>query len=515
MNETTSSDSIQIKHSRLRVRVEQDRGQEYEECFPELSCVSIGRSEHCDVRVDSGYVSRCHAEIAYKEGRWYVSDLESTNGTYLNGEPIQGLAQVTLEEESTLQLTQEGPILHLSIEEVTTRPMSNLSVSQVVQDLLTRKHTRAEAGTQTAFLHDLVAYVQGRQKRKYRRIIVAGVSLVVILAVFGLYQYNDNRKLRNLADELVAERKAIDVEIAQITQTLEVNGQSLDEQLAQLQEWRRQRQQMAFRYEAYIKELGIRRRATPQEQLIYRVAYLFNESESDIPATFIREVQAGIRYWQNTGKGSYQRAISRAQANGYVQDIVTVMQDYGLPPQFFYLALQESMFDVRAVGPSTNYGFAKGMWQFIPGTAVRYDLDIGQLWMLNQFAQDDERFDFEKSTDAAARYLLHIYGTLAQASGLLVMASYNWGENRITDRLERLPEEIPETAFRAALADVPTDPRSRSYWRFYGRYNRLMPEETKDYVVKIFAAAVIGENPRLFGFDFDNPLQPYIETSGL
>ena len=33
-----------------------------------------------------------------------------------------------------------------------------------------------------------------------------------------------------------------------------------------------------------------------------------------------------------------------------------------------------------------------------------------------------------------------------------------------------------------------------------------MPRETKDYVLKIVAAAVIGENPRLFGFDFDNPL---------
>ena len=510
MSKTATSRSIQHRHSRLRVRVEQDDAQEYEACFSELSRVSIGRSEDCDVHIDSGYVSRRHVEIVYKEGHWQVCDLESRNGTYLNGEPIQGLDEVTLEQESTLQLTEEGPTLHLSVEEVTTRPMPGLSASQVVHELLTKKKDRAELGTETAFLNDIVEYVQERQEKKHRRVIIAGVSVVVILAVFGLYQFNDNRKLRALADELVADAKVLDVAMAQIRQTFEANGQSLDEQLTQIQTLRSQRQQMAFRYEAYIKELGIRRRATPQEQLIYKVAYLFNESESDI-----REVQDGIRYWQNNGKSDYEYAIRVAQANGYVQDIVEVMQRYGLPPQFFYLALQESRFDVRAVGPPTNYGYAKGMWQFIPKTAQRYNLDIGQLWAIQQYAQDDERFDFEQSTDAAARYLLDIYGTLAQASGLLVMASYNWGEHRISGRLERLPDVVPQTAFAEALSAVPTDPRSRSYWRFYGQYSHLMPAQTKDYVVKIFAAAVIGEDPRLFGFSFDNPLRPYIETSGL
>ena len=43
----------------------------------------------------------------------------------------------------------------------------------------------------------------------------------------------------------------------------------------------------------------------------------------------------------------------------------------------------------------------------------------------------DERHDFEKSTLAAVQYLRDIYDTEAQASGLLVMASYNWGERRV------------------------------------------------------------------------------------
>jgi len=33
-----------------------------------------------------------------------------------------------------------------------------------------------------------------------------------------------------------------------------------------------------------------------------------------------------------------------------------------------------------------------------------------------------------------------------------------------------------------------------------------VPDQTYNYVFYIVSAAVIGENPRLFGFQFDNPL---------
>ena len=37
-------------------------------------------------------------------------------------------------------------------------------------------------------------------------------------------------------------------------------------------------------------------------------------------------------------------------------------------------------------------------------------------------------------------------------------------------------------------------------------HREQIPQETYDYVFRIVAAAVIGENPRAFGFNFDNPL---------
>jgi FHA domain len=45
----------------------------------------IGRHLDCDVRLPSANVSRMHARLSFRNGRWIVRDLESTNGTVLNG----------------------------------------------------------------------------------------------------------------------------------------------------------------------------------------------------------------------------------------------------------------------------------------------------------------------------------------------------------------------------------------------------------------------------------------------
>jgi pSer/pThr/pTyr-binding forkhead associated (FHA) protein len=49
----------------------------------------IGRAESADLRVESVEVSREHAEITERNGMWLVRDLGSTNGTQVNGKPIQ------------------------------------------------------------------------------------------------------------------------------------------------------------------------------------------------------------------------------------------------------------------------------------------------------------------------------------------------------------------------------------------------------------------------------------------
>lgn len=52
--------------------------------------VILGRHPDCDVVLDAAAVSRQHAQILEENGQYYVEDLHSRNGTYVNGQPIQG-----------------------------------------------------------------------------------------------------------------------------------------------------------------------------------------------------------------------------------------------------------------------------------------------------------------------------------------------------------------------------------------------------------------------------------------
>jgi hypothetical protein len=47
--------------------------------------VSIGRDPTNDLVMESAAVSREHAAVTFRDGRWYVEDRGSFNGTYLNG----------------------------------------------------------------------------------------------------------------------------------------------------------------------------------------------------------------------------------------------------------------------------------------------------------------------------------------------------------------------------------------------------------------------------------------------
>jgi hypothetical protein len=57
---------------------------------PSTDAVTVGRSRECDVVVGEETVSRFHAELRHREGHtWVVRDLDSTNGTWLNGARVR------------------------------------------------------------------------------------------------------------------------------------------------------------------------------------------------------------------------------------------------------------------------------------------------------------------------------------------------------------------------------------------------------------------------------------------
>jgi len=449
----------------------------------------IGRGAPCEVQLANPEVSLRHVEIVWEEGQWWARDLNSTNGTFVNGQRIK---RVLLPPRTTLHLAPNGPIIILDIEapELPTMMVPaepKTSATQIVQRFLGTM-APGRAGMNTMFIREAFQRLRLRQAKRYWAII--GVVAAFLLAAVGglFYQSQRVKKLERvhlLAEEIFYTMKTLELQLTDL-QTA-VASQPDSPLKRQITEKLKQQVELRDNYNNFTAELGIARDKLAEEDwLIYRMARLFGECDASLPAGFVKTVKQYIGRWKSTPR--LRAALQRATENGYTPTVVQTLLANNMPPQFFYLALQESDFDVKVCGPRTGYGIAKGMWQFIPTTGQQYGLRTGPLLEVRQYDPRDERHDFAKSTAAAAKYLRDLYQTEAQASGLLVIAAYNWGQGNVRSVINRLPK----------------NPRERNFWKLLAR--EKIPQETYNYVFYIIAAAVIGENPRLFGFDFDNPL---------
>lgn len=450
----------------------------------------IGRAADCEVSLQDQFVSRVHARGYFEAGQWWLEDLNSSNGLFLNG---QRLSKVLLGSGSTVRLGVQGLSLNFSVEQPAPPPPPPPATKPVMGGAANAERYFGKlkegevAGEHTMFIRSAFQQVQRKQKRKYSGVIVALIAVAIVLAGFGYRQYRKAKGQRLIAEQMFYSIKGLDVEIAGLQEA--VNASGSQQARNQLHAIENRRVQMEDSYNNFLASMHIYNPGMKEEdRLILRVARIFGECEVDMPDDFKSEVQKYIKYWQSSQR--FKDNIRTAQKNGYADRIAKEMMRQNLPPQFFYLAMQESDFKTDVSGPITGVGIPKGMWQFMPATAVKYGLRLGPLVDEQRADVMDDRTHYEKETEAASKYLKDLYGNDAQASGLLVMACYNWGQPQVL-RLVR---------------SMPPNPRDRNFWKLLQQHKEKVPKETYDYVFRIVAAAVIGENPRLFGFDFDNPL---------
>jgi len=196
------------------------------------------------------------------------------------------------------------------------------------------------------------------------------------------------------------------------------------------------------------------------------------ESESQIPVVLNEKVMEFMEYFQTAGRESFSRWLSRS--GKYIPMMREILEEKKLPADLVYLAMIESGFNLHA----RSHRGAVGPWQFIPSTGRRYGLRIDS-WV-------DGRRDPEKSTRAAANYLRDLYDMFA--SWELAAAGYNAGEDKVQAAIDRY--------------------QVNDFWEM-SEYT--LPEETKDYVPKLFAALIIAKNPKRYGFsgiEYQEP-EPY------
>ena len=151
----------------------------------------------------------------------------------------------------------------------------------------------------------------------------------------------------------------------------------------------------------------------------------------------------------------------------------------GLPEEMAFVAWAETQFDPSA----RSRAGAVGMWQLGADTARNYNLRVD--------GQVDERLDPVKSTRAAARYLANLLAEFGEDSFMLSMASYNRGESGVRRMLHQNASE--PGGFKK---------ERRDFWHLY-RLKKL-PEETREYVPKVLAAAIVSMNARKYGLEADD-----------
>jgi soluble lytic murein transglycosylase-like protein len=452
-------------------------GTRYELAIP---ITRIGRAAENDVviaGVDGLVVSGRHAEIRKEGGQWRIYDLESTNGTFVNGERI---TEAAIEEPSTIQLGKGGPELRFTASgpAVTAgdpgrtivaipdpgAPDGGLATAheRLLRQAVARARHAREAGilNQTGLImREALALALDRSSRKFKWTIAGLVALLVVVSSYAGFRIY----------RLQQSKASIDSRIAALEQKLAASAQN-PEQEAQLASEldQYQKEGLALRQDVFYR-FGVREREDFLAREIQTLLAEFGAEVYIVPPEFRDAVQSYLKQYQGPDRPNMARALGEARPE--IERIRGVFSESHLPPDFAYMVLVESALEP---GQKSSAG-CTGLWQFAPATARALGLRV--------FDHVDERLNAVKSTVAACKYIRNLildFG--AGSSVMLALAAYNLGPSKVKQAIQRVTDPI----------------KQRNFWYLY-RVGAL-PAETREYVPKVIAAMIIGRHPPRYGF---------------
>ncbi len=444
--------------------------------------LTIGRGA-VDLRFDDQSLSRHHATI-YREGeRVWISDENSTNGTFVNGTPVSP-SGAPLENGDSIRLGNETT-LTLQIRKLSAlKPANN--------EQRTTNNPRATNNGQLAIL--IVAGVA---------VLIIGLSVIIIGA--GLINAgNDNHDVVAVAstpeetpndDEENENENVNSDKPTPKPQNTSFNANSTTETDEPVVDTRTANKPLPpdKTYQQMSDDEKRQFVAKESEQVARMIGNRSGESITPEAAAKIKEMVDGYARRLRSSRtdscstsgwvsSDLQSVLERGQKNAHF--VVRSFNSEGVSPQVgLYLAMIESEFCPCLQSPTKPLG----MFQFTQATGATYGLKTVSG---ASPANPDERCEPEKAAAAAARFMKALMGRFGTgpSSVPLAVASYNSGEGGLSKNLNIALEEAGK--------------RERNFWTLLLVADRLSAQfqkENRKYVPKFFAAAIVGENPTVFG----------------
>ncbi|MDB5051162.1 MAG: Lytic transglycosylase catalytic [Fibrobacteres bacterium] len=486
-----------------------------------VSSVTLGRSHANDLAFtgdEAGIVSGRHALVALKSQTLWLRDLDSTNGTFvgkvrvserelLGGEIImlgpdgpamrvevadvaesaagadtllaksRQTTSMSAAEVGLLAAKKKGNGNKSLILEMARRLRSSNSPQEVMQGMMRDPERLArllQGGVNPERVAGWLGGIGSTSARSRKRILwiagVSGTAALIALSVLGWQNFSYRAKIRKQGDllgQIHVLEQGLDgfagggdeksADRARLVHQL----LSAEKQLFQI----REKLKLPDRVPTYRDPLG---------GDVHQLLEELGKKGFIVPESFIKSVQEQIDYFTKPGnRATLSRCFVRKPR--FERLIHQELERMKLPPDFLYIAMQESLLDSAAQSGND----ARGLWQMVPETAREFDLKVPEDWK-TQNPQKDERTRPRASTRAAAKYLHMLYSEFGDAA--LAMAAYNAGAGKMRKTLRRIEDPVND----------------RDFWYIY-RMGMMSPE-TREYVPKIIAMILIDRNRAKYGF---------------
>lgn len=450
--------------------------------------LSLGRGDEAELKLDDDGLSRLHATIHREDERVWILDEVSTNGTYLNGAQVPSVGS-PLADGDEISIGNDTTITVSLRKAIASAPASKNTQSAT-----------APGGSSSGFkIWPLAA-----------ALVAVFVLLIAALAIGSRFSGSGSDEDDDSNNRPRNQRRASDLppidsdnsaspspaaspgssDLPPDTVGTTGDGSSNNippagrTYLAMSEE--EKKKFIEQRAEHVARMIGNRSGEAVTPEAVMKIKSFVD--------TFARRVKSPrLGGACNFPRDDLTSLLERGSRNAPF--IIHAFNEKGLAPQLgLYLAMIESEYCVCLQSPTGPLG----MFQFTQATGRTYGLDIMRG---ASPSNPDERCKPEPAARAAAGYMKFLagrYGT-GPLSVPLAIASYNSGEGGLSSNLS--------TALASAMQE------ERSFWTLVANQGKLSSQFQKEnvkYVPKFFAAAIVGENPQVFGVQLQ-PLSSYTQ----